>query len=278
LEKLQNLLTRKSRIKSYTNSFILFLSIILLLSLFFNCQRRHLRQISTTPHVKKKYKKKIVTQRADFKYLSCKSKIEYTDGLTNFNANAIIRLKKDSLIWVSVSPALGVEVLRCLITKDSVFVMNKLQKEYYLFSYSDLKAKLNYELNYELIQSVLLGNPPYTEIEQDSSYSWNDTSYTVIGQSRKNIRIENFVKNSTLKLEKIQLDDITTNNSLDIIYESFTPLGGILFAFINKISLKYHNDKGFQNIYIGIEHSKVEIKDRDLKFPFKIKSRYETKE
>ena len=278
MEKHLNLLTRKSRIKNYTNRLVLFLVIILLPNLFFNCQRRHLRQISTTPHVKKKYKKRIDTQRADFKYLSSKSKIEYTDGLTNFNANAIIRLKKDSLIWVSVSPALGVEVLRCLITKDSVFVMNKIQKEYYLFSYNDLKAKLNYELNFDLIQAILLGNPPYTEIEEDSSYSWNDTSYTVIGQSRKNIRVENFVKNSTLKLEKIEINDVISNNSLDIIYENFTPLEGILFAFINKISLKYHNDKGFQNIYIGIEHTKVEIKDKDLKFPFKIKSRYENKE
>lgn len=247
-------------------------------SIFFDCQRRHLKQIASTPQVKRKQRRKVKTQIADFKYLSCKSKIEYTDGLDNFTANATIRVRKDSVIWVSISPALGVEVLRCLITQDSVFIINKLQKEYYLFSYSDLKQKLNYELNYPLVQSTLFGNPPFAEIDEDSSYSWQDSTYTTIIQKRKSINIENFVKNSTLKLEMIQIKDEITNNSLDINYEDFRPLGNILFAFINKISLKYRNTKGFQSIYIGIAHHKVEAFDKDLKFPFNIKNKFERKE
>jgi hypothetical protein len=260
------------------NRKILFSSFLVFALIFSSCQRRHLNKIATNSIVKKKQKRRVKPQTADFKYLSTKSKIEYTDGLDNFTANASIRIRKDSVIWVSVSPALGVEVLRCLITKDSVFIMNKLQKEYYLFSYLDLKEKLNFDINYGLVESILFGNPPFSELDSDSSYSLSDTTFSVLLQSRKNIDINNYVKNSTLKLEKIDLEDRITGNTLNITYEDFKPLENILFAFINKISLKYRNNKGFQNIYIGIVHNKVETGVKDLKFPFNIRNRFERKE
>jgi hypothetical protein len=39
-------------------------------------------------------------------------------------------MKKDSLIWISVNGALGIEGMRVLIDKDSVRILNKLDKEY----------------------------------------------------------------------------------------------------------------------------------------------------
>lgn len=264
-------------IKNYTNRLFLIFVVGTLAFSFLECQRKTLKQIASPQIVKIKFKRKINTQRADFVYLTTKSKLEYADGLDNLTANATIRLKKDSVIWVSIAIPLGGEILRCLITQDTVSLLNIYQKEYYIFTYQDLKRRLNFDLNFNLIQATLLGNPPLAEIEEDSSYTRQDTSYTIIEQKRNSIKIENFVKNKTLKLEKLEIRDEVTDNSLDINYDDFRLLDNILFAFKNIISLKYKNDKGFQNIYIGIEHIKVEIKDKDLKFPFNIKNRFERK-
>lgn len=265
------------QIKNYTNKLFIWIFFGAFALLTLECQRKTLKQIASPQVVKKRIKHKVNTQRADFVYLTTKSKLEYSDGLDNISANATIRLKKDSVIWVSIAIPLGGEILRCLITQDTVSVLNIYQKEYYIFTYQDLKNKLNFDLNFNLIQATLLGNPPLTEIDEDSSYTKQDTSYTIIEQRRNSVKIENFVKNKTLKLEKLEIRDEATDNSLDINYDDFRPLESILFAFSNIISLKYKNNKGFQNIYIGIAHSKVEIKDKDLKFPFNIKNRFERK-
>lgn len=251
---------------------VVFAAAILLL-LLNNCQRRKLiKKEEPAPVGKVKIKRKFQSQNADFRYLNCKSKIEYTDGLQNFTSNANIRISKDSVIWVSVNPALGLEVVKCLINQDSVFIINRLEKKYYIFSFSELSSLLNFEVNYALIQSVLFGNPPFTEAEQDSCVA--DSIYLMLSQTRKNIQIENFVRQTTNKLEKIAMRDYITANTLEINYENFMPVDKILFAFVNKISLNYRNKRGFQNIYIGIEHHKLEPLP-ELKFPFNIPAKYE---
>ncbi|MDX2189258.1 MAG: DUF4292 domain-containing protein [Bacteroidota bacterium] len=267
------------QIKNYTNKSLFWISALLVcLFLFNDCQRKHLKQIAAIPGAKKRIKKRVKTQNADFKYLSTKSKIEYTDGLDQFSANASIRLAKDSIIWVSVTPALGVEVVRCLISKDSVFVINRIQKDYYKLSYGDLKQKLGFEINFNLVQSMFFGNPPFAETDEDSSTKSQDSVYTILFQKRNNIIIENFIRDSTSKIEKITFEDALTHNTVDVTYEDFRKVENILFAYINKLSLKYKNSKGFQNFYIGIEHHKVEPASKELKFPFNIKQKFERKD
>ena len=48
----------------------------------------------------------------------------------HYDVNATIRMHKDSLIWASVNAVLGIEAMRLLITKDSVFLLDKLNKTY----------------------------------------------------------------------------------------------------------------------------------------------------
>lgn len=238
--------------------------------LFSDCTRRKLlKEDNSVGRVK--IKRKFRSQNAEFQYLSCKSKIEFTDGLQNVNSNATIRISKDSVIWVSV-PVMGVEVLRCLINQDSMFIINKLQKEYYILSFIELSEMLKFKVNYPLIQAILLGNPPFVENENDSTYS--DSTYTILVQNRNNIEIENFLRNKNEKLERLAIKDIRTANTLDINYEDFQKLENILFAFTNKISLNYRDKKGLHNIYIGIQHNKIEPTNKDLRFPFNIPSKY----
>ena len=40
--------------------------------------------------------------------------------------SATVRMVPDSAVWMSLSPALGVEVARMLLTRDSLFVLSKI--------------------------------------------------------------------------------------------------------------------------------------------------------
>lgn len=257
---------------------------LLLISITFGCQKKNIIKTVTAPEYipevsKRQARKLIKAHEADFNYLSCKSKIEFNDGVDNFSANTNIRVRKDSIIWVSITATLGIEVLRCLITKDSVYVINKLQKEYYCYSYQSLKKRLNFDINFNLIQSFLFGNTPFKVLEQDSSYDCVDTSFTNTKQLRGDIRVQNYIKNNTLKLHKLDIDNVYTSDKISITYDNFQRLDvDTFFGFLNKISLNYQNRNGFQSFYLGLEHQKVETGNTELKFPFNAKQKFERKE
>ena len=71
-------------------------------------------------------------------------------------------MKKDSLIWISVT-GVGFEVARGLITKDSIVFMDKFHKEYFAFNYEQLSKKYNFDLNFALLQSIIIGNLPFPQ-------------------------------------------------------------------------------------------------------------------
>ena len=66
-------------------------------------------------------KKRLKIEELDFEYLQAKTKIQYEDGIQNLNANATIRIRQDSLIWISISST-GVEGIRSIIQKDSILL------------------------------------------------------------------------------------------------------------------------------------------------------------
>ena len=66
----------------------------------------------------------------DYDYLKAKAKFRYNDGKEDLKATANFRIKKDSLIWMSISASLGIEAARVMINKDSMAIMDRLNKQY----------------------------------------------------------------------------------------------------------------------------------------------------
>ena len=100
---------------------------------------------------------KLEIREVDFDYFSGKAKINYKDDEYDVKAKANIRIKKDSAIWISFS-AIGIQGARCMISQDSITIMNMVKKEYYVFNYDSLSKQFNFEVNYDAIQSAALGN------------------------------------------------------------------------------------------------------------------------
>ncbi|MCK5279743.1 MAG: DUF4292 domain-containing protein, partial [Cyclobacteriaceae bacterium] len=69
--------------------------------------------------IKSGKKENVNIEEIDFDYFLTKTKVRYSEGDKQVNGNAHIRIKKDSLIWFSVSPSIGLEATRVMITKDT---------------------------------------------------------------------------------------------------------------------------------------------------------------
>lgn len=217
---------------------------------------------------------KLNIQELDLEYFSTKSRIKYKDPSQSFAANATIRLKKDSLIWISVSPALGIEAVRCLITNDSITIINKINKEYYVQNFEELSEKFNVEINFELIQAMLLGNLPKNKLPLRKVIKQND--HFLIKQAGGGLKIDNYISRDNMKVEKVMIEEGSDDYSLLLEYGNFQMLDSLIFPYKNLISISNGKDASASTV-IDIEHNKAEVGDKNLSFPFSIPKKYERK-
>lgn len=93
-----------------------------------------------------------------FDWLSMKADARATmdDKSNSFKVN--IRIRKDSLIWMSVSSVIGVEAARAEITPDTIKFMDKINSHYYIGEMDSLAEKFDVDADFETLQSLLIGN------------------------------------------------------------------------------------------------------------------------
>lgn len=87
----------------------------------------------------------------------------------SFKVNA--RMRRDSAIWLSITPALGVEVARILLSKDSVYFMSKVpgNRFAYVGDYATFDSLLGASLNYDMAQHILCGEG-INLLDEESKY------------------------------------------------------------------------------------------------------------
>ncbi len=216
-------------------------------------------------------------QEVVFDYLTAKSKFSFKSATQDFdNTNVNIRIKKDSLIWISVT-GVGFEVARGLISRDSIVFMDKFHKDYFVFTYEQLSKQYNFDLNFALLQSIIVGNLPFSQQEGDSVLKEND--FLVLKQKEGRLDITNYIGNSNLKLSRLNALEGPTNNTFNLAYDDFKPVNTFLFPFESKISLdvKSQKDQKVYNTTMRIKHSKVELLPQTPGFPFSVPSGYTRK-
>lgn len=101
---------------------------------------------------------KMYQNETRFETMSAKFSADLNTAGNNTSFKITLRIRKDSAIWMSVSPALGIEVARVLITKDSVFFMNRINETYFAGDFTYFSNLLNTAVDYPLLEALLVGN------------------------------------------------------------------------------------------------------------------------
>ena len=274
-------------------------SLIFLLALilfFTSCKRRQINQsanlpavidsakVVTTPPLMKDSVKivmpkpveneedKVKIEEIDFRYLKAKSKIAIVkDGKTE-NVSANIRIKKDSIIWLSITYGIFGEVARALITQDSAYISavntKTLKKEFHKYSFTELSAEYNFDLDYNIIQSAIIGSQPVKKKYKLSK----EKGFFLLRQKEGKVTIDNYVGELDRKLKKVMLEDeLPTKRKMTLDFEDFTTLNQFLFPYTSVLTLDVQSpdDQKFYQTLIQLKHTKVELTDTPLEFPFK---------
>ncbi len=208
-------------------------------------------------------------QQPDIPYtwFFAKAKIQIVDSKNDNTVNAVIRMKKDSVIWISLNALLGIEVSRILITPDSVKLLDKFNKRYYRqpFAYVQQITGMP-QLSFNLLQRIIMGNDMNLDLKNaliektDSSYQINTTEN----------QIQNIIWVNALNftLAKKQLKNKVINQSYEMSYADYRLLTDKLFSYKRKVKLEAKD-----NYTINIEYQKVTL-DEPQRFNFTVPEKY----
>lgn len=94
----------------------------------------------------------------NFIWVNAKANVETLIDGKEESFDIRVKIKKDSAMLVSIQYLLGLEVAKILITKDSVKLVNYIQKNYFIGDFNYLNDLLNTELDFNVLQAVLFGN------------------------------------------------------------------------------------------------------------------------
>ena len=106
-------------------------------------------------------RKNIVTpqQAQAFEWMTASLSIQADgNGMAYDDLSGQIRMRKDSIVWLSVTATLGVEVLRAKVSVDSAWVINRLEKRYLAEPLDTLSAQLGMPISLPWLQAMLLDN------------------------------------------------------------------------------------------------------------------------
>jgi hypothetical protein len=214
----------------------------------------------------------LAIEEIDFEYFHGKARMVYQDNKKDQEAKANIRVRKDSVIWISFN-LVGIQGAKALLNKDSITILNNLKNEYYVFDYKELSKRYNFEINYDVIQAALLGNLIMPR-KDDDVIEQHSSIYT-LKQRTGNIDVVNYINAATMKLERVDMKEPDKENTLTLNYSNFQPVGSKVFPYNGTLSIFYKTISGLLSTTIIFEYSKAEVGDRQLKFPFNIPKRYD---
>lgn len=206
----------------------------------------------------------------DFKTFSGKIKVDFQNGKGNQpNITAYVRILKDSLIWVSgYATVFNIEAFRALINKDSVFVIDKINKQVQYRSIDYLQEVTEIPFDFKTLQNLLIGNPVFFE---DSVVSYKETESKILlatlGKYFKNLLTID-KSNHLLVHSKLDDADINRNRTADLTYSNYENNNGINFSTYREITVSEKNKLDIQLNFKQWEFNK------DLSIIFTIPKNY----
>ncbi|PWG81001.1 DUF4292 domain-containing protein [Pararcticibacter amylolyticus] len=212
--------------------------------------------------------KNISSGQFDFKTLSAKAKAELSIGNNNNDVNMNIRVKKDEVIWISLTAIAGIEVARAMITPDSIKVLNKIQGIYLAKPFSYIYRYANRQINFTALQSLLIGNPLPGTVSPDAEVTLLADNKQLQGDASGLIYSMTF--NIENKLIDNKLKDKTSNQSVQAEYSDFQNISNMKIPATVKIK-SMAQDKP---VRLQLKYNSVTANE-PLEFPFSVPKRYE---
>lgn len=215
----------------------------------------------------------------DFQFFNARTTVSYSgDARNRIELKGQIRIQKDSMIWISLSPMLNIEAARFVITPDSIKFFNRIDKTYFVGDYAFIHSNFSSTINFDMLQSLLLGNDLSWYETEGFRASVDGGEYRLSATKRKQkkrqlkqqegqgLLVHNiWLQPETFKIVKLNIREYGDDNKkLNAYFDSFTDVNGQMIPA--NLNFEISADK---KIKLRMQYSRIEL-DQNSGFPFRI--------
>ena len=213
---------------------------------------------------------------SNYSLLSAKLAVNHSTEEKTQSFGVRARIKKDSIIWLSITPGLGIEVVRLVITLDTIKMLNRMDQKYFVESFEKTNDLLKMEMTFQILQSALTAE--FVPLYNEPAYSLTPLVdlYTLeakteeIEKSDAPLKLEQRteIDPSIWRVTRTVLKNEARNERILAEYSDFQELETMVFP----TSMRFRT-QGKENVAVDVKWSKIEEKST-LRFPFNIPSKY----
>lgn len=217
---------------------------------------------------------KMNSYNIEFKTFSAKIKVDYQNSKgkqPDFTAN--IRMKKDEIIWMSLTGTLGIEGFRVKITPDSIYIMDKLASTYTVHPLVYLQELSQIPLDFSTLQNMIIGNPVFFNADSISAYR-KDAGENVSLLSITSLFKHLLTLSNDNRISHSKLDDAdpTRNRTCDLTYEEYESKGNVNFSTYRNIVISEKS-----KLEIQLKFKQFDFNPPEQTYPFNVPKRFTRK-
>jgi len=205
---------------------------------------------------------------AQYGFLDAKAKIVVEEESGKITRGTLsLRAKKDSILWFTISPGMGMEAIRGLITKEKIQIKDRIGKGDVNMSFKEFETIYGLKLSLDLFQNLLWANPPHP-------FDYKDRLLRVgksfeITQVRDKVRYFSKIDVNHKKLAEMVSNSLDDRGSLLASFSSFQEVHKQALPSKVRYKLAYQLPKGAQNTLVHLEWTSINLNSANLSFPFR---------
>lgn len=211
--------------------------------------------------------KSLQANQLDFTTFSTKAATLLDLNGKSYDVTLSLRIKKNEMIWASITVIAGVEVARVLITPDSIQVMDRINAEHLKKPFQFVQSFTNKHVDYATLEALLVGNCiPFT-LNEKSEITKNDDVVTLTG-ILENLSYQ-LKFNQDLKVNETLLEDKIASQMLNVNNQSYEIIDGRP----SPLKLLIDSEARDKKIKVAMEYSKTTL-NAVLDYPFNVPKRF----
>lgn len=227
---------------------------------------------------------KLKENELKFQKFSAKFNVLYQVDRKSTNVAGNLRIDRDSIIWISITPALGIEAVRFMLTPDSIMLINRLNSTYIAKDFAYINKLLNKTLDFDMAQSFLLGNDFSLYETNTFKASVENQQYKLSTVNRRKLRRSVRLSDDeiSIPIQSIWLDPVSFKISKVLLkeaerdsrkfqatYDGFEEVDGKLIP----TELDFKVETVDKKVRIRISYSKIQL-NQEQTYPFRIPESY----
>ena len=212
--------------------------------------------------------KQLARQMLQPEWFSARTNIDYDDGSQSFSATATIRIRRDSLLWLSIKK-LGFELARVQVTQDSVYVLDRINNEYMIEGLGYLSESYGLPASLTQLQDVILGNPVFFD-SKGLQIEPMGPSYHLMGRGLP-VESDYWVDANGFLLRKMSFNDKGNGQQVIMFLEDYGEAAdNQKFSYLRRLEMESNNS---EKAKVAMKFSKLDT-EAPKNIRFEIPDRY----